>query len=160
MLSESGNWRSYICNVNDALASIFLDLEYYDVAPVDGLPVLAWLFIKLKMPDDRGCSTDEEFEALCSYEDDIFHAIAEMNDVHYVGRITTQGMRQFYFYTSADLELDKSLDVVVAKYSDYLYQFGSKPDQNWTQYLELLYPGPQRMEQIEKSIAQEPTGAD
>ncbi len=112
------------------------------------------------MPDDRGYSTDEEFDALCKYEDDICEALVGVDNIHYVGRITTQGIRRFWFYTSSEVQLDLILDGVVSKNAEYLYQFGTKLDQDWLQYLDLLYPGPHGMEQIQKRIAEESREAE
>lgn len=148
-MSQAGNWDFYRCNVNDRLSFIFTNLSLVESAPVASMPVLNWLWIKLRFPDDRGLSTDQEYESLCDYEDEIQFVLSEVHDVQYVGRITGAGRREFYFYSADGVDLRQLLDNVLANHPEYQFQVGSKPDKDWSQYLSVLYPAKNGLEQIQ-----------
>jgi len=111
---------------------------------------LAWLWIRLNDPRDDGLSRDEEFEALCRYEDDLAALMNERGVGCYVGRITTGGRREFYFYIHAEVDFREIVEPVLEKHQDYLFQSGEKLDSSWSHYFDLLYPGENGMDQIVK----------
>ncbi len=57
-------WNSYICNVNDKLASIFLDLALATAAPLQDKPWLLWIWLYMKDPRQDGLSSKAEFDLL------------------------------------------------------------------------------------------------
>lgn len=69
---------------------------------------------------DDGLSHDDEFDALCGYEDSIENAI-ESSEIYYVGRITTQGMRQFYFYSADSSLFEDKIKRVLELKSEYQF---------------------------------------
>ena len=150
----ASDWESYLCNVNDVIASVFVDLGLRDVAPVATHSVLAWLFIRLHRPKSdgpsRGLSQDEEFDALCKYEDDVQLAVSQHEGCIYAGRITTSGMRQFYFFITPETDFPALIDDVLTMHQDYQYQIGQKDDAAWDQYLNLLLPGENGWDQINR----------
>ena len=145
---KQDDWDFYSCNVNDKLSSIYTNLALVNVAPIENLPMLNWLWIKLRYPDDRGLSTDQEFDLLCGYEDELISALSGSDDVMFVGRITGSGRREFYFYSAQEVDFQGRIEMVLSNNPEYQFQVGSKPDQKWDQYLGLLYPGEHGLEQI------------
>jgi hypothetical protein len=141
------NWNFYQTNINDHISSVYLDLDAKEENEIGRFDTLCWLFIKLKVEREDGLSHDEEFDALCAYEDDINENI-DGSKTKYVGRVTTKGMRQFYFYTSNFELFEIDLGRVVASNTEYLYQTGSKDDPEWSQYDNVIYPGKYGLEQI------------
>ena len=149
-MTREEDWDFYRCNVNDQVSSVYTDMELVNAAPIDYLPILHWLWIRLRFADDRGLSTDEEFDSLCSYEDELCRTLLKSDDVVFVGRITGAGRREFYFYTTEKFDFDHQVDEVLSNRSEYQYQIGSKRDADWKQYLDLLYPGEHGLEQIKR----------
>lgn len=141
------DWNYYQANVNDRLASIYLDLEAKEEYSQQEYPKLFWLFIRLKVARDDGLSHDDEFDALCEYEDIIDEHIKGL-PIHLVGRITTNGMRKFYFYGNDNFKFETLVEAIVDGDSSYQYQSGSKDDSNWSQYDDVLYPEEQGLKQI------------
>jgi len=154
----ASDWESFVCNVNDVIASVFVDLSLQHVAPIADYPVFAWLFIRLHQPKgdgpSKGLSEDSEFEALCKYEDDVTLAVSQHDDCVYVGRITTSGMRQFYFFIAENTDFKSMIDEVLRKHQDYQFQVGQQPDTSWNQYLNLLLPGENGWDQINRRRAE------
>lgn len=142
------NWESYLSNVNGSIASIFLDLELVLSSPKPELPKLAWLWIKLKHPLDNGLSRDDEFNALCNYEDELQKFIGQNNKAIYVGRITTLGRREFYFYVDENIKFQTLIDSFLQSHQDYPFQLGETLDPLWDHYSNCLYPGEEGLSQI------------
>ena len=149
-MADTEDWESYLCNVDDHLSSVFVDLGLAKRAPIAALPNLSWLWIELRYPDERGLSTDREFDALCRFEDALSALISARDDLLYVGRITGQGRREFYLYGAKDLDAVVLLQPLLDAHSEYRYQTGSKSDPNWTHFVNVLYPGKRGIEQINR----------
>jgi hypothetical protein len=132
------DWQSYLCRVNDEPASIFFDLNFANYAPAIAPPKLAWLWIKLNDPREDGLSKDEEFAALSKYEDDIENLLSQYKAWHYVGRITTVGRREFYFYIPENANFDLVMAPVLEANPEYVFQTGEKIDVAQDQYFKLL----------------------
>ena len=141
------NWNYYQTNIDGEIASVFLDLNVKIENEYLIYNNLCWLFIKLRLDQKDGLSHQDEFDQLCAHEDDIINEIDKSEDL-YVGRITTQGMRQFYFYTSNLSKFDVKIRNVVSKHKDYLFQINNKLDSEWNQYDTVIYPGEYGLEQI------------
>ena len=141
------DWNFYKCNVNDKIASVYLDMCLARSAPIDSLPFLHWFFVKLLTPSDEGLSTDEEFDSLVELEERLLASCD--NSFQFAGRITTDGMRQFYFYSSDTTSDINRYQPVIDQFDQHPYQFGSKPDKDWSQYKNTLYPGKHGLQQIQ-----------
>ena len=137
----SDHWDFYLCHVEDEPASIFLDMGIRSEVPMENLPNLAWLRLYMRQPRPDGLSSSEEFDKLKEIEDHIQSFIDEQT-VAYVGRDTSGGTRDFYFYTSNAHQLESSLGVAMVTYSDYEYELGNREDASWSAYLDFLYPTP------------------
>ncbi len=146
------NWVFYQANINDNIASVYLDLNAKLNLRNKNLTNLCWLFIKLNIEREDGLSHDDEFESLCQYEDDIEEAI-KGSGVHYVGRITTQGMRQFYFYSELADSFENAIDKAISLNQDYLFQIGTQQDEGWSQFDNVLYPGEYGLSQINERVS-------
>jgi hypothetical protein len=149
------DWQSYLCKMDDELASVYLDLNLALVAPLVIKPQLTWLWIKLNSPREDGLSSDEEFDALCDFEDDIIHELRLCASCQYVGRITTKGRREFYFYTTWDFDFEKMISQVLEAHPEYSFQCGGKLDDSWAQYFSTLFPAKQGLEQIRQRTTQQ-----
>lgn len=141
------DWNFYQANVNESIASIYLDLHFNQIAPIADYPKSAWYWIKMENPRDDGLSSDEDFDDLYVHEDEL-EAHLKKFDVKYVGRITTAGRREFYFYLPEDLSINDVLREFVGEEPKFLYQIGEQEDKDWGRYFNVLYPGPNGIKQI------------
>ena len=133
-------WDFYLCKLNDLAASIYLNLALAETAPDKEKPNLLWLWVEMKWPSDDGLSSNSEFDTLCEIEDQITEAVKSRFDAAYCGRITTDGRREFYFYAASPLRLEQAVEEALAKFKGYEFECGSKPDPEWKQYFDVLYP--------------------
>ena len=142
-------WNSYLCKVNDKLASIRVDLALREHAPDASCPYLLFIFVYFKTQRPDGLSSQEEFATLCSIEDALTSAIIKECGGRMAGCITTDGRREFYFYAPHALHFQDALDKGLLEYGNYRYRSGHKKDPDWSQYLQVLFPTPLQRQEIE-----------
>jgi regulator of RNase E activity RraB len=117
----------------------------------------------MNFPKDDGLSSREEFQLLGSIEDVLTESMLARLKAEFVGRITTDGRREFYFYAPGSEGLDLVVKKVNDQFSDYKFDFGSQADSKWKQYFEVLYPSDedwQRMKDRELIAVLEKNGDD
>lgn len=146
------NWNFYQAHINEQIASIYLDFSFADKAPDPCRPKLAWYWIKMNHPRTDGLSSDEDFDRLNAHEDDLVTYLSGSR-TEYVGRITTQGRREFYFYIPEETSVKDFFRGFIGEEPKFLYQVGEKADPNWNHYFDVLYPGPNGLVQIERRNA-------
>ena len=103
-LLKVADWDFYRAIINDKIASVYLNLEASDELNSNHT-TLFWFFIKLKIERDDGLSHDDEVDELYEYEDNLIDALCDDN-MRFVGRITSSGMRQFYFYGAENIDFE------------------------------------------------------
>lgn len=74
---------------------------------------------------------------------------AVLTAARFVGRITSSGRRELYCYGAAAHALEDAARSAMSGYPDYSYRVGNQPDESWSQYLDLLYPGPADYQKIQ-----------
>ncbi len=65
----SDAWDFYFANLNDVIASLFVDLGIRDSVPDTDRPWLLWTWVYLRDPRDDGLSSSEEAPILNAIED-------------------------------------------------------------------------------------------
>ena len=91
----SDQWDFYFANVNDATASMFVDLGIRDSVPDSDRPWLMWLHLHLNQPRDDGLSSRGRGTDFDDIEDALTPVVNEANGAELVGRVTTAGRRDF-----------------------------------------------------------------
>jgi uncharacterized protein (TIGR01619 family) len=136
----SDSWDFYLTHINDKPASVFLDLGIASDAPKEDYRVRLSLFVRLKGPRENGLTTPEEADALWPLEDALIPAITAWGGV-FVGRITTDGRRDFFFYGSSADGFDTVVSTALAPFG-YDYDTDDSHDAGWSFYFDVLYPTP------------------
>lgn len=145
----SDRWDFYLCRVNDALASISLNLGLRPDVPQAQRPQLLWVWVPLRSPRPDGLSAKEEADTLWAIEDALKPALARECDATLVGRITTCGRREFYFYAPSGDSLDATVAAAMAAFPEYTIESGENDDPEWNQYLDVLYPSPRDLQRMQ-----------
>lgn len=137
----SDDWDFYFCQVESNPASIFIDLGVRNEAPIAGLTELVWVRLYMCQPLSNGLSSNEEFARLREIEDALTAAISGRDqEVLYVGRNTSDGHRDYYFYASEGRLAEGILSAVMVRFPEYEFEIGSRPEPDWTAYFDFLYP--------------------
>jgi hypothetical protein len=137
----TSKWDFYQCTVNAKPASIYLDLGLHGAAPDPKRPLLLIVWLDLRDPDpEHRMATDAEFDTLAAIEDRLADNFKSGYGCVYAGRITTDGRREFYFYTASVNQLEALALAALAPFPGYTVKAWSQPDPAWEQYLGVLYP--------------------
>lgn len=131
----------YPCSINNNQASIWVDTSVVHEIPLEEYPFFQAVRVYLRYPNPVGLSTDTETKELFEIEDFLVPLWEESLNGIFVGRVTTNGYREFYFYAERE-ELDNTLrDAVIERFEcyDFSGQDGSL-DPNWDTYFDCIYP--------------------
>lgn len=139
IITLSDNWDFYFANVNDKLASLFVDLGIRESVPDAKRPWLNWVWVYFNQPRKDGLSTSEESPVLSDIEDAL-NAGVDGDDGILSGRITTDGRREFYYYGPSDGGFTDTVARVMSSFPDYSWDADTKYDPDWGHYLDVLYP--------------------
>jgi hypothetical protein len=134
------NWDFYSLLVNDEPASIYVDLGIEADVPMAALPHMAYIRLYMNQPRADGLSSQEEFDTLIRIED-VIEADLCGAAVGYVGRNTSGGCRDFFFYTSEAQAWPDKVAQVLSAFENYRYETGTREDAEWSTYLDFLLPG-------------------
>lgn len=143
----SDEWDFYFCRVDNMPASIFLDLGVSKEAPLSSLPVMAYVRIYMQAPRDDGLSSQAEFEALKLVEEAL-ESLQSNAAVSYVGRNTSDGCRDLYFYVREADTWNERVASVMRHFPTYEFEPGARSDPEWTTYFNFLYPSDEDRERI------------
>lgn len=143
----SDDWDFYFCRVEDRPASIFLDLGVA-TAPIESLPVMGYVRVRMRAPREDGLSGQLEFEALTTLEEALERLQLD-SAVAYVGRNTSDGYRDFYFYLGAAEHWPQRVADVMHGFPEYEFESGTRNDPEWTTYFDFLHPSDEDRERIQ-----------
>ena len=135
----SKDWDFYASEIDGKPASVFLDLGVADDAPIERLTIVAWVKMQMLHPREDGLASEDEFEALKAIEDALKSGLVSKTTA-YVGNITLDGRRDFYFYASSAQGWKDQVVNALRAFTDYRFNCGSRPDREWDTYFELLSP--------------------
>lgn len=144
----SDEWDFYFARVNDAVASIFVDLGLKADAPNDKRPWLLWVWVEMQSPRPDGLSSGEEAPKLYEIEESLNSMIPPVCGAQLVGRITGSNRREYYFYGEEPGELDAAVERAMKTFESYGFQTGSAFQPDWEQYLGLLYPSATNLQRM------------
>ena len=144
----SDKWESYFAPIDDEVAAILVDLGIADSAPDPERPVLLWMWLTMQSPDENGFASEEEEEVLTQIEDSFIDAVELTTGGYLVGRVTTSGRREFYFYAKSGEGFDDTVAEAMEPFEDYEYEADVQDDAEWAQYFNVLYPGDEDAQQI------------
>jgi regulator of RNase E activity RraB len=141
------DFNFYLCNVNEKLSSIFVDLSLRRDAPDPYRNLLLWIWVTMNFPRPDGLSDGSEMPKLSQIEDELSAALTPLDAV-FAGRITGDNRREFYFYLQSSSEPKSAVRSTMKAHPEYKFTSGSQEDSSWQQYLGLLCPSDEQMQAI------------
>jgi regulator of RNase E activity RraB len=136
----SDSWDIYFATVNDEVAALFVDLGLESVAPDENRPWLCWAWIYMNQPREDGLTGAQEEPQLDRIEDELMEAVEDATAGELVGRITTAGRRELYFYGPTHIGFEDAIGRVMQQFEEYRFDTGVEQDPEWNHYLRVLYP--------------------
>ena len=143
----SDDWDVYFTHVDGKPASMLLDLGLGPDAPIPGMSVMCYVTLEFRDPDENGMSKRSEYERLLAIEDALVPALTH-DTCMFVGRCTTGGQRDFFFYMDNAKGVEEKVESVMAAFEEYAWDMGLVEEPGWDTYLEFLYPDEQGMDTI------------
>ncbi|MCH2046042.1 MAG: DUF695 domain-containing protein [Saprospiraceae bacterium] len=134
------NWDFYFVNIDNIYSSIYLNLDYFNKGKYLNKGNLVVLHLYIRTPQKNGMPSNEESKTLFEIEDKLESSLTEQYDSSFVGRLTTYGRRDFYFYQSNREGVDTLIDTIMTSFPEYEYEFSEREDSNWDIYHGFLYP--------------------
>lgn len=134
------DWDFYLSPVDDCPASIFVDLKQIETAPDASRPWLLRVTVPMKTPRDDGLTDSDEADVLDAIEDELFSAVARTLRARYVGRITTQGAREHFYYGSSAAGFSDAVGKATRRFPQYEIIGRDHADPRWETYTNLLFP--------------------
>lgn len=134
----SNHWNTFMTYIEDKPASIVLDMEPWNDEANGKLTNLYKLNIKLNEPNEYGLTNNKEAEILNAIEGSINESLGR-NYIN-VGRLTTNGIRNIYFYTDSndENELEKNATKFLENYRFRIKRIEERKPRDF--YYEFLYP--------------------
>lgn len=143
------DWDFYPCKVDDAPASIFLDLALLDYAQEASERTLNALRISMLQPGDHGMGEAAEADTLNPIEDFIV-ADAKTLGLIYVGRLRNTGVWQLTFMGTGDRTAElRDMASRHLESSGRSFDVIAREDPDWSYYRQFLYPDNEQMAWIQ-----------
>jgi regulator of RNase E activity RraB len=134
----SDHWDTYFCLIEDKFASIVLDMDIWREIDQSEYKLPVGVRIPIKNQGESGTPVGEEAEILNALEDQL---TAKIGDSGFnVGRLTTNGCREIYYYLNSPYELEKTAyDIFKGNHYD-VQVFQINENSPWEFYFDFLYP--------------------
>ena len=132
----------YPCLVDDAPASIYVNLRFEDADPRPQDDTRYTIAIRLREAGAHGIGTEAEAEAVNLVEEAVI-AFAATRAITYVGRLRTRGVWEIVLYGPAG-HVDSFRTIVREHVGDRAIDIRGEADPSWRYYRELLLPDAER----------------
>lgn len=142
------DWDFYMSLVDGEIGSIYVDLAVKEIGPISNQESVVTASVKMNQPRPDGMSSQEESEQLFKIEDALLAGLSNV-EFTYVGRLTSQNNRDFYFYTNSVDGVKESVETSMKEFPNYEFQLYDKHDPDWEGYFDFLYPLPNQFQSIQ-----------
>jgi hypothetical protein len=95
------DWNFYLCQRDDAVASIMVNLGLRHVVPLADRPMCCSVQLQIRVPTDNGLSTGEERPVLNEIEDALNATTCSDCRALFVGRVISANKWRFVYYAKA-----------------------------------------------------------
>lgn len=144
----SYQWDFYFAEIERQPASVLVDVGIHDAVPDYRREHLYWVLLQLNDPSPEGLTTPAESPILWYIESSLASHSADAG-ARFVGRITTAGRREFYFYAVKEALFDEAVRSALAAFPRYQFEIGDEGDPGWAHYRDFLYPDEEAFRTIE-----------
>lgn len=144
----SDDWDFFFLLVDDQPASIFVDLGIRTEAPIASHATMGYVRVLMRRPRADGLSSQDEFDDLIALEDRVTGMIIQDGTAIYVGRNTSSGNRDFYFYVADPAKFKNAAQVAMRDFPAYKYETSAREDRDWRTYFQFLHPSDVEMQRI------------
>jgi hypothetical protein len=109
---------------------------------------MAYLRVLMRRPRADGLSSQGEFDDLIALEDRVTGKIIQGGAAIFVGRNTSGGNRDFFFYVADPAKFEDDARAAMREFPAYKYESGTREDPEWQTYFEFLHPSQTELQRI------------
>lgn len=141
----SGDWESYMGQLNDAPANFLVDLGLLEQAPLPGKHDLLMIQLDLPQPTEEGLPSESDYDFLESVEESIIEAISTKVEAAYVGAVASQGTHTMAFYFAKRDGSEAQVEEAMSAIDGVEWGAQVESDAQWSFYFDVLAPSPEQM---------------
>jgi Family of unknown function (DUF695)/Regulator of ribonuclease activity B len=142
-------WDTYLRENDSSVYSVMVDLGWVEKAPVKQQTLALYIALEMLKPYGNGLPSYAEKASLDSIEDALVAVMGKKYKATYTGRISGNGLREFYFYARDSAGFNNEVAAVMQAFPAYSYQPLVVLDNRWRFYFSVLYPTAREMEWIQ-----------
>ena len=143
------DWDAYVTEVGGKPVSIVVDLGLVKKAPMKERPFAITVRLRILKPLANGQPGMQETERLDRLEDLMEDQLEKNTGAIYAGRFTQRGLREFHYFALDTIGYAKALQAAFAGFVEYEWLARAAEDKTWSNYFDVLYPGPADLERIQ-----------
>lgn len=141
-------WSVFLRQQDEMPQVITVDQGWAEQAPLQTHPRLLEVSVRAEQTLPTGFPTEAETQTANELQDQLIQKLERGNFGIFVGSRVVPGSKSFYFYLRAEPLADQVAQEVVAAYRKRKAEASIEPDEDWTVYLENLFPDKQEQAEI------------
>lgn len=135
-------WELYMKSIDGKPASVLfnagISMEVEAIRYI--YPIIAFVKVKLKEPNERGMLSASEEPEIAYLEDKLEASLIKFRIGKYVGRVISDGHVTFLYYLQFTYNWQDFLNFALDEFGSYEISSGYQDDEAWAYYQNLLYP--------------------
>jgi hypothetical protein len=125
------------CTIAGRPGVVRVNVDLQDV-PDPARPLLLYVALDLRNPDDSGLPAGEERDELDDLEEALEQVLSAELDAQFVGTISTAGRHEIYFYAPTTDRFGVVADPLLSEFDEYGFDLGTHEDPAWSHYRGVL----------------------
>ena len=135
-------WELYMKSIDGKPASVLfnagISMEVEAIRYI--YPIIAFVKVKLKEPNERGMLNASEEPEIAYLEDKLEASLIKFRIGKYVGRVISDEYVTFLYYLQFTYNWQDFLEFALDEFGSYEISSGYQDDEAWAYYQNLLYP--------------------
>lgn len=141
------NWDSYLALVDDAAASLLVNMYFVEKGPLEGVEFLHHWALPMRWEGEHGMGTAEEADGFGAVEEQVTQSLIALG-FYPVGRLRTAGYWQVSYYARTDLgkQMLAVIEEVMGEAVAQRVHAETTNDAAWEYFTDFLRPDPQQLQ--------------
>lgn len=145
---DNGDWDTYVLYVKSKPISVMVDLGFAAAPAAKQHPNVVIVSVQLAKIQQDGMPQLSEVKKLDTLESVLIDSLRNNLSAIYTGRYTSNGKRDYYFYSNDTLNAAGYVSKVMYEYPRYQFKVVVKADADLSNYLNVLYPTQSELQRI------------
>lgn len=146
--TDHGDWDTYVLYIKNRPVSVMVDLGFGQSPEARQRPNAIIVSVPLVKVQEDGLPVFSELKKLDSLETALIDGLREKLSAVYTGRHTSNGKRDFYFYSNDTLNARLHVAELLTPFSPYRAHVLVAADKDLSNYLNVLYPTQVELQRI------------